>query len=114
MLLSIKSANMLINVHSNVQTHPVLRKIKFIIIGTNIASIRENALEKEHDLALLISTARTIEATEEATKLIDSESPSSSFNVNCVENEGPQHAQVNKIGKRGGKYSQKAQRRENF
>ena len=30
MLLSIKSANMLINVHSSVQTHHVLRKIKFI------------------------------------------------------------------------------------
>ena len=73
-----------------------------IIIGTNIASIRENALEKEHDLASLISTARKVEATEEATKLIDSESPSSSFHVNCVENEDPQHAQVNKIGKRGG------------
>ena len=85
-----------------------------IIIGTNIASVRENALEKEHDLASLISTARKIEATEEATKLIDSESPSSSFHINCVEKEDPQHTPVNKIGKRGGKYSQKAHRRENF
>ena len=86
-----------------------------IIIGTNIASVRENALEKEHDLASLISTARKkIEATEEATKLIDSESPSSSFHINCVENEDPQHTPVNTIGKRGGKYSQKAHRRENF
>ena len=39
-------------------------------IGTNIASVRENALEKEYDLASLISTARKIEATEEATKLM--------------------------------------------
>ena len=47
-------------------------------------------------------------------KLIDSESPSSSFHLNCVEIEDPQHTPVNKIGKRGGKYSQKAHRRENF
>ena len=65
-------------------------------------------------MASLISAARKIEAIEEATKLIDSESPSRSFHINCAENEDPQNMPVNKIGRKGGKYSQKAQRRENF
>ena len=71
-----------------------------IIIGTTIASIRENTLEKEHDLTLLISAARKIEATNEATKLIDPATPSSSFPINYVENEEPPNTPVNKIGKR--------------
>ena len=84
-----------------------------IIIGTNITSIRENALEKEHDLASLISTARKIEATEEATKVIDLDSSSNSLHLNYVQHENPHSTPLNKIGKKGGKYSQKAQRREN-
>ena len=51
MLLSVLSSNMLINVHSNVQTLPIPRKIKIhttsirdqMIIGTKVACIRENA-----------------------------------------------------------------------
>ena len=72
-----------------------------IVIGTNIASISENALEKEHDLASLISTARKIEATEEATKVIDLDSSSNSLHLNYVQHENPHSLPLNKIGKKG-------------
>ena len=42
-----------------------------IIIGTNIASIRDDALEREYDLATLIAKARKIEARENATKELE-------------------------------------------
>ena len=46
-----------------------------------MASNRENALDEEHDFAELISQERKFEATEEATKLIIPDSPSSSFDI---------------------------------
>ena len=41
-----------------------------ILIGTNMSLLRTTALDKKHDLQALISHARKIEASEEATKLI--------------------------------------------
>ena len=62
-------------------------------------------------MASLISTAKKIEATEEAPKLIDSEYPSSSFQVNCVVNEDPQLTPVNKLVKEGANIPKKTKER---
>ena len=85
-----------------------------IVIGTNNTTIREQALEKELTLTDLISHSRKVEATEEATKVMDSEAPTSPFQVNSICDEPAPPTPISKIGKKGGKYSQKAQRRDNL
>ena len=42
-----------------------------IIIGTSIRSIREDALEREHERDALITQVRKIVATEEAVRKLD-------------------------------------------
>ena len=83
-----------------------------ILIGTNMPLLRTTALDKEHDLQALISHSRKLEATEEATKLIDGDAPTSSIAINSIENDISLYAEANKIGKQGGKYSQKFQRKQ--
>ena len=80
-----------------------------MIIGTNMSML---PLDKEHDLPTLISQARKLEVNEEATKLIDGDPPSSSFAISNVESEIFLPAETNKIGKQGGRCSQKFQRRQ--
>ena len=55
-----------------------------ILIGTNMPLLRTTALDKEHDLQALIRHARKLEATEEATKLIDGDAPTSSIAINSI------------------------------
>ena len=64
-----------------------------IIIGTNIASSREDALEREYDLATPIAKALKIEATEIAQKELESEPPSSSFQIGSADTEKPENGQ---------------------
>ena len=52
-------------------------------------------------MASLISTARKIEATEEATKAIDSDSPSNSPHLDYVQHENIHSIPLNKIGEKG-------------
>ena len=73
-----------------------------IIIGTNIPSIREDALEREYDLATLIAKARKNETTEIATKELEYEPPSSSFQLACADTESPETKVISKVGKKGG------------
>lgn len=68
-----------------------------------MSMLRTNALDKEHDLPTLISQARKLEANEEATKLIDSDPPASSFAISNVESNISLHAETNKIGEQGGR-----------
>ena len=72
-----------------------------IVIGTNNTTIREQALEKELNLTDLISHSRKVEATEEATKVMDSEAPTSPFQVNSICDEPFPPTPINKIGKKG-------------
>ena len=62
----------------------------------------EDALEREYDLATLIAKARKIEATEIATKELEYEPPSSSFQLACADTESPETKVISKVGKRGG------------
>ena len=72
-----------------------------IIIGTNMSMARTNALEKEHDQPTLISQVRKLEATEEATKLIDGNPPASSFAISSVESDISLHAETAKLESKG-------------
>ena len=72
-----------------------------IIIGTNIPSIREDALEREYDLATLITKARKIEATEIATKELAYETPLP-FNLPVLTLKAQKLKQSVKLGKKGG------------
>jgi len=73
-----------------------------IIIGTNIPSIREDALEREYDLATLIAKARKIEATEIATKELAYEPLALSFNLPVLTLKAQKLKQSVKLGKKGG------------
>lgn len=91
-----------------------------IIIGTSIRSIREEALEREHELDALITQARKIEATEEAVRKLDTEKESLTAGLNEIEihdSESDSESQgvlINKIGKKGGKYSLRSKQQKNF
>ena len=75
--------------------------------------LRTTALDKEHDLQTLISHARKLEATEEATKLIHGDALTSSITINNIDSDSSFYAEANKIGKQGGgEYSQKFQRKQ--
>ena len=64
-----------------------------------MSKLRTNALDKEHDLTTLISQTRKLEATEEATKLIGSDSPTASFAISNVKSDISLQAETKKIGK---------------
>ena len=83
-----------------------------IRIDTNITFLRTTILDKELDLQVIISHARKLEATEEKTKLIDGDAPTSSIAINNIENDNSLYAEATKIGKQGGKHSQKFQRKQ--
>ena len=81
-----------------------------IIIGTSIRSIREDFLEREHELD---AQARKIEATEEAVRKLDADKEATALTAGLNEIQvydyesdfDSQEASINKIGKKGGKYS---------
>ena len=98
-----------------------------IIIGTSVQGIREDALEREHELDALITQARKIEATDIAVKKINDPStsgiapPAADLNkIQIHESDSAdsdpdsQEAYLNKIGKQGGKYSARHQRKKQF
>ena len=78
-----------------------------ILIGANMSLLRTTALDKEHDLQALLSHARKIEASEEATKLTDGDALASFIAISNNESDTSLYTEANKIGKQGGKYSQK-------
>ena len=80
-----------------------------IIIGTSIRSIREDALEREHEIDALITQARKIEATEEAARKLDADKEATALTAGLNEIQvydsesdiDSQEISMNKIGKKG-------------
>ena len=70
-------------------------------------------LERERDLAVVISTARKIETSEEGHDFIEPESPSSSIQINCAEKEDLGKHKLAKLAERE-QIPTKAKRREDF
>ena len=58
-----------------------------ILIGTNMSLLRTTALDKGHDLQAVISHARKLEASEEATKLIDRDALASFIAISNIESD---------------------------
>ena len=98
-----------------------------IIIGTSIRSIREDALEREYELDALITQARKIEATDMAVQKMNDPGingvtpPTADLNKlqlhesdSTESDSDSQEAYLNKIGKKGGKYSTRYQRKKQF
>ena len=89
------------------------------MIGTSIRSIREDALEREHELDALITQARKIEATEEAVRKLDADKEATTLTAGLNEIQvydseldlDSQEVSINKIGKKGEKYSVHNQRK---
>jgi len=77
-----------------------------ILIGTNMYLLRTTNLDKEHDLQALKSHPRKLEASEEATKLIDRDALASFIAISNIESDTSLYTEAKKIGKQGGKYSQ--------
>ena len=90
-----------------------------IIIGISIRSIREDALEREHELDAFITQAHKIEATEEAVKKLDADKEAAALRADLNEIQvydsesdlDSQEVSINKIGIKGGKYSLRNQRK---
>ena len=90
-----------------------------IIIGTSIRSIKEDALNREHEHDALITQARKIEATEEAVRKLDADKEATALTADLNEIQvydsesdlDSQEVSINKICKRERKYSLRNQRK---
>ena len=85
-----------------------------IIIDTSIRSIREDALEREHEVNAHITQARKIEATEEAVRKLDTDKEATAltaglYEIQVYDSESDfdsHEVSINKIGKKNKQFQQ--------
>ena len=91
-----------------------------IIIGSSIRSIREDALHREHERNAIITQARKIEAIEGAVGILEANKPLhlqlALHEIQVYDSESDTDSQqvtMNKVAKKGGKYSLCSQWKKN-